>query len=254
MLVIAHRGANKEALENSWSAFELAIACGAARIELDVQLSRDGHAVVLHDDELLRTLGVPGRISTSDRRDLAKLKLRNGEPLPFLDQVIERLLPRIELNIEIKGPSEALAAEVARLVDPDRRRDAVIVSSFCAEPLLWLRRHNPDIQRACLWSADTFQWPLFATLAPQVFLDRIGTKILHPHMGLVTENLMDQARARGWTVFAWAPMVGEERDREGSWAALRTYGVHGLCTNYPRQLRHWLEEAANDEREYRSHS
>src|ERR1043165_8826998 len=79
-----------------------------------------------------------------------------------------------------------------------------------------------------------------ATLAPQVFLEKIGTNILHPHMGLVNENLMDQARARGWTVYAWAPMVGEEEDREGTWAALKTFGLHGLCTNYPRQFKRWL--------------
>ncbi len=57
MLVIAHRGANKEALENSWTAFAKAIDAGATRIELDVQLSRDGHAVIMHDDHMLRTTG-----------------------------------------------------------------------------------------------------------------------------------------------------------------------------------------------------
>lgn len=254
MLVIAHRGANKEALENSWTAFELAISGGAARIELDVQLSRDGHAVILHDDALDRTCGVRARISQMDRSALKMLKLANGEPLPFLDEVIERILPRIELNIEIKGTSEALAAQVGTLVESHPRREAVIVSSFCSEPLVWLRRHAPEIRRACLWSADTFQWPFFASLAPQVFLERVGTNILHPHMGLVTENLMDQATARGWLVYSWAPMVGEEDGREGKWSALKTFGVHGHCTNYPRQLTAWLEEAAIDEREYRAHS
>lgn len=253
MLVIAHRGANREALENSWSAFGKAVEGGAARIELDVQLSADGHAVVLHDDRLDRTVGQYGRISQLQRSELARLKLVNGEPIPFLDEVVERLLPKIELNIEIKGASEVLAAVVGRLVAKHPRREAVIVSSFCAEPLVWLRRHAPEIKRACLWSIDTFQWPRFATLAPQVFLERAGTNILHPHMGLVNENLMDQAAARGWLVYSWSPMAGEERDREGVWSALKTFGIHGHCTNYPRQLRRWLEEASIDEREYRTH-
>lgn len=251
MQVIAHRGANKEALENSWQAFELAIQGGAQRIELDVQLSADGHAVVMHDDDLTRTVGRPARISDMTRKELATLKLRNGESLPFLDQVVERLLPRIELNIEIKGCSAALARVVTEAVINHPRRDAVIVSCFQAEPLVWIYRHFPAIQRACLWSMqDTWTWPFFAVLAPQVFLEKAGTNILHPHVGLVDANLMDQATARGWRVYAWAAMVGEDGDKEGLWTALKTVGLHGLCTNYPRQLKSWLEDAAIDERHY----
>jgi glycerophosphoryl diester phosphodiesterase len=251
MQVIAHRGANKEALENSWRAFELAIEGGAQRIELDVQLSADGHAVVMHDDDLTRTTGVPARISRLTRAELKKLKLVNGEPVPFLDEVVARLLPRIELNIEIKGKSEALARVVAEAVANDPRRDRVIVSCFQAEPLVWIARHFPAIARACLWNMqDTWTWPFFAVLAPQVFLEKAQTNILHPHVSLVDFNLMDQAAARGWRVYAWAAMVGEEGDKEGLWTALKTVGLHGLCTNYPRQLKAWLDDAAIDERQF----
>ncbi len=253
MLVIAHRGANREALENSWSAFELAVQAGAQRIELDVQMSRDGHGVILHDDDLFKMTGRQGKISQLTRSELARIKLTNDEPLPFLDEVVARLLPRIELNIEIKGPSEAAAALVSDLVRDHPRREQVIVSSFCAEPLVWIYRHAPDITRACLWSSDTFQWPFFATLAPQVFLEKAGTNLLHPIADLVDRHLMEVARLRGWRVYAWVPMVGEEGDRDGLWASLKTVGLDGLCTNYPRQLRRWLEEAALDEQQYVAH-
>ena len=243
MLVIAHRGANKEGLENSWDAFAKAIGAGATRIELDVQLSKDGHAVIMHDDELAKTAGLHQHISQLDRADLEQIKLLNGEPIPFLDQVIERLLPVIELNIEIKGSSEKLAAVVANLVAKHPRRERVIVSCFQAEPLVWLRRHAPEVQRACLWASDSFSWPFFATMAPTVFLEVAGTNILHPHTSLVDANLMDQAEARKWRVYAWAEMIGEDHDREGLWTTLKTFGLHGLCTNYPRELKIWLEEA-----------
>ncbi len=250
MLVIAHRGANKEAVENSWSAFALAVEAKAERIELDVQLSSDGHAVIMHDDKIFRTTGVHARISALTRPELEKIKLINGEPLPFLDQVVERFLPLIELNIEIKGKSEQLARVVADLVKMHRLRERVIVSCFQAEPLVWIYKHAPEVRRACLWSRDTFSWPFFANLAPQLFLERCGTNILHPHAPLVNANLMDQARARGWLVYAWVSMAGEEKDREGVWTALKTVGLDGLCTNYPRQFKSWLEEAAIDERQY----
>jgi glycerophosphoryl diester phosphodiesterase len=244
MLVIAHRGANKEALENSWSAFAKAVECGAQRIELDVQLSKDGHAVIMHDDDLFKTTGHRLHISQLERSELLTIKLRNGEPLPFLDEVVERLLPQIELNIEIKGESERLAAVVASLVAKNPLRERVIVSCFQAPPLVWLRRNAPEVQRACLWSLDTYSWPFFATLAPTVFLEIAGTNILHPHTSLVDYNLMDQAAARNWRVYAWAEMVGEDHDREGLWTTLKTFGLHGLCTNYPRELTQWLKESA----------
>lgn len=254
MLVIAHRGANREALENSWSAFELAIAGGAARIELDVQLSADGHAVVIHDDRIDRTTGIYAKVSQLSRPELAKIKLLNGEGIPFLDEVIERILPRCELNIEIKGPNEDLARVTRDLLAHHQRREAVIISSFNFEPLVWLSQHAPGLQRACLWSRDTFSWPFFANLAPNVFLDRVRTNILHPYVELVDEHLMDQAIARGWKVYAWAAMADEEQDREGLWSALKTFGLHGLCTNYPRQLKSWLHEASLDEQSFGSKS
>ena len=253
MQVIAHRGANREALENSWSAFELAVDGGALRIELDVQLTADGHAAVMHDDDFSRTAERPGRLSALTRAQVAKIKLRNGEAIPFLDEVVAKLLPRIELNIEIKGRSTELARVVAETVErhgSSARKDAVIVSCFHAEPLVWIKDHYNDLKRACLWSTETFSWPFFAILAPQVFLDRAGTNIFHPWVKLVDANMMDQARARGWVIYAWSGMQDEEKDRDGLWTAMKTVGLDGLCTNYPRQLKTWLEEAAIDERNY----
>src|SRR5688572_26145240 len=105
MLIIGHRGSPHEALENSWAAFERAVEVGCERIELDVQRTKDGHLAVVHDESLRRTAGIDREIIELDRAEIAKLKLNNGEPIPFIDEVIERLLPRIELNIEIKGDS-----------------------------------------------------------------------------------------------------------------------------------------------------
>lgn len=253
MLVIAHRGANREALENSWSAFEKAIEAGAQRLELDVQLSKDGHAVVMHDDYLGHLTSSKGLISETSRSELAKVQLNNGESLPFLDEVIEKLLPRVQLNIEIKGPRPELAEVVCELVDPHPLRENVIVSSFHVEPLTWIQEHFGSIQRACLLARDHWNWPQFASYAPLNFLSLTGARILHPEVGMVDENFMDQALSRGIKVYAWVSMKGEEQDREGLWAVLKTFGVHGLCTNYPRQLVRWLGEIALDERKFKSY-
>lgn len=242
MLVIAHRGNNKEALENSPSAYERAVECGATRIELDVQLTRDGHAVINHDDFLMHTTGKGLYCSRLERKELASLKLKNGDPIPFLDEVVERFLPSIELNIEIKGNNPDLAEATLRVLRSNRHRDRVIISSFCREPLMFMREHAPDLARACLVGDDELKWPHLSQMAPLNFMHDVGATILHPRYNQVSESMMDQAKARGWKVYTWATMVGEEEDRTATWTILKSLGVDGHCTNYPREMIAWLKE------------
>lgn len=242
MFIIAHRGNNKEAFENSFSAYEKSVACGAQRIELDVVLSRDGHAVINHDDHLMHTTGKDLFCSNVDRDDIKKLHLRNGEPVPFLDEVIERFLSRIELNIEIKGNNPKAAEVVKKIIGKHTLRDKIIVSCFSPEPLIYMREHCPDIQRACLTGDDTVPWPYFSHMAILNFMQMTSSSIVHPRMDQMSEALMEQFQHRGWKVFTWAPMIGEDLVRESWWTMLKTLGVHGHCTNYPAEMVRWLKQ------------
>lgn len=241
MLVVAHRGANREALENSWKAYELAISAGAQRIELDVQWSRDGQAVIMHDDSLLKMTGKHLHISDMRRSDIEKVKLRDGTPIPFLDEVMARLIGRIEINIEIKPAIDAVVDNVVDLVRKHGAERCVVVSSFQPAVMLRLATLYPDIQRACLWE-NAIYWPYLSYLAPNIMMMETRSTIFHPDADLVTEDMMDYAHAKGWTVIPWVKMAGEETDRLELWAFLRTVGVAGLCTNYPRELVTWLQE------------
>ena len=71
MIVIAHRGANRKALENSFEAFNLAIKDGADRLELDIHLSKDKQLFVMHDEDLTRTAGAQhSKICELNGRDI----------------------------------------------------------------------------------------------------------------------------------------------------------------------------------------
>jgi glycerophosphoryl diester phosphodiesterase len=249
MLVIAHRGNNKEVLENSFSAYEKAVECGASRIELDVQLTRDGHAVINHDDHLIHTTGLNLYCSDLERSEFSQIELKNGESVPFLDQVVERFLPSIELNVEIKGAEVFSSIVAERVLRGNLHREKIIVSSFYPEPLKYFRDHSPDIKRACLVGDDEIHWPFFGHMAPIIFMNDVHAQILHPRFDQVSENLMDQAKSRNWQVFTWATMVGEDHRMESIWTALQAFGVDGHCTNYPREMIHWKKEiVAHDER------
>src|SRR5919108_5142241 len=107
-IIFAHRGASAYAPENTMAAFELALTQGTDAIELDVKLSADEQAVVIHDATVDRTTGGRGRV-----KDLSLAELRSldagrffsekyiGEKIPTLEEVFERVGERTFINVEL---------------------------------------------------------------------------------------------------------------------------------------------------------
>lgn len=108
--VAAHRGASDRALENSLEAFSLAVAEGADMIEFDLRLSADGKPAVLHDDRTGRTARENVRVDRCDAARLRKVRLKNGEPVPFLADVLDLVRGAVPINIESKAPGGIDAA------------------------------------------------------------------------------------------------------------------------------------------------
>ncbi len=105
----AHRGASGHAPENTLEAFELAVRQGADGVELDVQLTRDGELVVIHDEEVDRVSGVKGFVKDFTLAELKKLNVNRPCPkyenvrIPTLREVYELLRPSgLEINVELK--------------------------------------------------------------------------------------------------------------------------------------------------------
>jgi glycerophosphoryl diester phosphodiesterase len=101
-IAFAHRGGGLEAEENTWPAFENAVALGYTHIETDVQASRDGVAVVFHDDKLERMAGHPAAVQALDWADLAPIRTRGGNRLVRLDELLSAW-PGLYVNIEPKS-------------------------------------------------------------------------------------------------------------------------------------------------------
>ena len=242
MLVIAHRGANKEAVENSREAFEKAIEAGADRIECDVQLSRDGEPVVIHDPTLDRTTDSKGQVADLDLSQLADVKMLNQEPIPSLREILELFAKKISLNLEMKGNSRLLADKVGKLVKDTGCANQTIISCFHWQPLEHLKNHFPELQRACLIGTVTLASDRPSHFAPQIFMKSAEASIIHPEDDLVNENFMEQAKRYNWQVFPWTPLKGREDNlKELMWQRLLNLGVDGFCTNYPREFSHFLK-------------
>lgn len=106
----AHRGLHgKGRPENSRAAFEAAIAAGVG-IELDVQGSVDGQAIVLHDYELERLTEGDGAVRTLGAAELGRIRLKGSdETIPTLKEVLTLIAGRTPLLIEIKSPGRRVA-------------------------------------------------------------------------------------------------------------------------------------------------
>lgn len=147
-LILGHRGLSSKHLENSMEAFRAALAAGMDGFELDVQPTRDGVCVVLHDDDLVRTALGSGLLRKMKAAELPPLK--NGEPLPRLADVLD--LPAKLVNVELKGEpgwQQALAA-----VEAAEALDRVLFSSFEPSEVLQLWAACEGARCGFLWETD----------------------------------------------------------------------------------------------------
>ncbi len=147
-LILGHRGLSSKHLENSLEAFRAALAAGMDGFELDVQPTRDGVCVVLHDDDLARTAQGGGILRKLRATELPPLK--NGESLPRLADVLE--LPARLINVELKGEpgwQQALAA-----VEAAEALDRVLFSSFEPSEVLQLWAACEGARCGFLWETD----------------------------------------------------------------------------------------------------
>ena len=241
LIVIAHRGACKEELENSYSAFDLALSSGAKRIEFDIQCTKDHRFVVIHDDDLERVTGHPGKVSESTLTELNKLRLLNGDPIPTLEDMLQRYRSQIELNLEFKPSSTHLAKLLASALKPFKPYEDLIVSSFHPDPLITLKSLEPSLPLACLWDGH-WQWQSPSLNNPKLFLEHTHAVAFHPSIEKVTKEWVQYAHSHDMKVYTYAGMTEEDDDRESIWSYLVAIGVDGHCTNYPAQMVSWLRE------------
>jgi glycerophosphoryl diester phosphodiesterase len=107
---VAHRGASDRALENSPAAFALAASGGADMIEFDVRLSSDGVPVVFHDARTGRTAKENLAVARTSAARLRAVRLKNGETLPLLADVLEIVGGIVPVNVESKASGGIAAA------------------------------------------------------------------------------------------------------------------------------------------------
>lgn len=221
--VIAHRGARGHAPENTLPAFDKALALGAQWVELDVQYHAE-RLWVFHDARLERCTNGTGRLVDHDAATLRRLDAGNGERIPWLPEVLDRIDRRMGVNVELKSGAgtaaavaETLRAYLARGWEPAQ----FLVSSFQLPELRDFRRRLPEVPVGVLLAGV----PLGLAAA----VTELGAAVCSLDLDFADPALIADAHARGARVFVFTVNAPDDIAR------MKSLGVDGIFTDYPER-------------------
>lgn len=232
-LIMAHRGSMGQAPENTMAAFQLGLDHGCNAFELDIHLSKDGEIIVCHDATLDRTTDHTGYINEMTVSELKKVdagrwfhEQYEGERLPLLEEVFDLVPPHIVINIEVKQSyGRQLEPKLLELLKRKNRVDNVILSSFNFKTLQFLKQSEPNVRIGLIYNCNFNQHREVAKL--------LGVPVysLHPNFHNIDPEDITDAITHGLKVFPYT--INEEKEMKQA----ISYGVSGIITNFPAQLR-----------------
>lgn len=237
--IIAHRGANRYAPQNTIPAFEKAVELGADGTETDVHSTKDGYIVICHNDTVDEMSNGTGAIGSYMFEDIRKLDFGSkfskdfaGVTLPTVEEYLECMQKSDKLsvmNIEIKPCKTDRADIVRKTIDAAKAYglfDELLISSFDYKMLVEAKKYDPKCKTAYLY-------PIYGQVVRRWFFQplhlakKIGCDALHPHKAFATKALVRRAHAAGMKVNAWT--VDEEKDV----IQMLENGVDGIITDRP---------------------
>ena len=212
-LVIAHRGANRLAPENTLPAFRKALEFNVDGFENDVHMTSDGHLVVCHDDAVDRTSNGTGLICEKTFEELRALDFGGwfspdfaGEKIPTLAEFFELCGPLKVVNVEIKRAADgsiASAAAVVRLAREMGVFDKLIVSSFDMDMLQACLAEDAATRICFLYAPDNEEACEEIEDDPAGFAKKYNLYAYHPFVMLVNGDYIEECHAAGIVVNPW---------------------------------------------------
>ncbi|TMM48051.1 glycerophosphodiester phosphodiesterase family protein [Qipengyuania marisflavi] len=201
----AHRGLHRPGIpENSLAAYSGAIAAGLG-IECDIQRSRDGHAMLIHDWELDRLTGVSGQLADYTSDQLAQIAfLEAGHGIARLEDLLDLAAGKVPILIEIKSRVGYDVEHSCRAV-----RDALAsyaglnaVMSFDPRVARWFCRYSPQTVRGLVMREDDVGF------TPHAWQRRLALWAARPefiayHIAAVPNPMVTGLRAHGLPVLTW---------------------------------------------------
>jgi glycerophosphoryl diester phosphodiesterase len=237
-IVIAHRGDSAHSPENTLASLAAALELGVEAVEFDVQLTRDGHAVVIHDATLDRTTSGSGPVGGLTLAEVRAVSAGYptrfgaayaGERVPTLGEALALVQGRARALIEIKAESvsDDAAGGIEAVTVAEVRRAGmagrVALISFDQRVVLRLRELAPEMTRGRLFGRTT---------AEEVLRDAAAAscELVMPHKSQLSEPFAERLRGAGLKLATWVVDEPEEL------LALARFGLYGVGSNCPGLL------------------
>ncbi|WP_082233217.1 glycerophosphodiester phosphodiesterase [Halobacillus massiliensis] len=232
-LNIAHRGASGYAPENTIAAFDKAFEMKADMFEVDVQMSKDGELVLIHDTTVDRTTDGSGQVGDFTYEELQELDAGSwfseefsGEEIPTLGEVLDKYRGKIGILIELKSPElypelEEKVAEELRERNLDKpKNNKIIVQSFNHDSVKEMHELLPSIPLGVLLGNTKVtdeQLTEFASYA----------EYFNPNKSMITKEFVDRLHSFGLKTQPYTV-----RDKESADFLMKA-GVDGIITDFP---------------------
>jgi len=246
--IIAHRGASHDAPENTLAAVRLAWQQEADAVEVDVQLSKDGKLVVIHDASTKRSGGFARKVGAQTLDQLRRLDVGRwkgkrwaGERIPTLAAALATVPDGKRLFVEFKCGPEGIPEFKRAAKDTGKRAETMVAIGFSRETMRLLKAEMPGLE-VCWINKLRRHWrtgrssPAAEKLiaaAKELGVDGLDLDARSP----VNSALVDKLKAAGLKLYVWTV------DSPAKARQLAATGVDGITTNRPGWLRAKLESA-----------
>jgi len=222
MKLFGHRGAAGLIEENTLESIAKALSYNVHGIEIDVHCCKSGELVVIHDETLDRTTTAQGNVSDYTLKALKKIKTKAGYTIPSLEEVLELIDGKCELNVELKGKKTSLP--VLNLLEEYIKNtswthDHFVISSFDHSQLFDLKKNSSKFKIGVLTEENiTEVLPVSKELAAYS---------IHPPIKSLTGKEVLQAQKLGYKVYVWTV------NTEKLIATSKEWGVDTVITDFP---------------------
>lgn len=233
-LVWAHRGASGYAPENTLEAFEKAVEMKADGVELDIQLSKDGEIVVIHDEWIDRVTEGKGEVRQYTLAELKRFHANRTFPefqearIPTLAEVYELLKPtNLTINVELKTGVffyPGIEEKVLKLTKEMGMEDRIWYSSFNHYTVKRLKEKNPEAKTGILYADGIYGIGEYAEM--------LNADALHPALyNVLYPDMVEECHSRGKKIHVWT--VNEVSYIQ----KMLELGVDAIIGNYPDRIR-----------------
>lgn len=242
MFVIAHRGANRYAPQNTIEAFKKALEQNADGVETDVHMTKDGHIVLCHNSTIKATSDGKGKIKEKYLAELFSYDFGSwfgsvyaNTNIPTIDEFLQTMKEKDAgiIDIEVKPNaynSREIVSRIIKLAQGYGLTQKLLISSFDIEILKTVKQINPCITTGYLYpkiGEIVRRW--FSS--PWLRAVRYGVDYLLPEQAYVNKEFVRGAHAHGLKVAPWTVNKIETINNYKNW------GVDGIITDYPEIMK-----------------